>query len=171
LQGREDIPLNENGKLQAMNCGLALSGKNWRVIVTSTLSRAKQSADIIADILNIHEIYEDADLVERDCGNISGLTEKELIELFPDGKYEGIEDWEALRDRVYNAVIRYADKFYPDDIIIVSHGGAINSILAELSNHTIGSGKTRLKNACVNMLEYKTQSLSILFYNKSFDEL
>lgn len=171
LQGRENIPLNQNGKLQAERCGLVLHNSKWKAIFTSPLLRAKQTADIISDILNINEIYEDDDLIERDYGKASGLTQEERAALFPDGKYDDIENWEMLRDRVNGAVIRSADKFYPDDIIIISHGGAINSILAELSNHTIGTGKTRLKNACINMLTYNEQLLDIAFYNKSYDEL
>ena len=72
---------------------------------------------------------------------------------------------------MYGSVIKYADKFYPNNIIIVSHGSAINSLLAELSNHEIGTGKTRLKNACINMFTYSEHSLNIDFYNKSYDEI
>ena len=171
LQGREDIPLNENGKTQAEQCGSALKSMMWSAIITSPLLRARQTAEIIADVLNIQTVHDDADLVERDYGKASGLTEKERTDLFPDGKYEGIEDWEALRDRMHKSIIRNADKFHPKNIIIVSHGSAINSILAELSNHEIGTGKTRLKNACINMLKYTERLLSIDFYNKSYDEL
>lgn len=121
--------------------------------------------------MNIDEIHTDTNLIERDYGKASGLTEKERIALFPDGKYDGIEDWETLRDRVYHSIVKYADLYYPENIIIVSHGSAINSILAELSNHEIGSGKTRLKNACISMLTYTDQLLNIKFYNKSYDEL
>ena len=171
LQGREDIPLNENGKIQAKHCGMALKSNTWTAIITSTLLRAKQTAEIIAGVLNIQEINEDINLIERDYGKASGLTEKERVALFPDGKYEGMEHWEALRDRMYNSIIEYANKFYANNIIIVSHGSAINSILAELSNHEIGTGKTRLKNACINMLTYTGHLLSIDFFNKSYDEL
>ena len=171
LQGREDIPLNQNGKLQAENCGLALNKQRWKTIFTSPLLRARQTADIIADILDIHEIHEENDLMERDYGKASGLTKAERLVLFPDGKYEGIEDWEILRNRVYGTILRAIEKFYDEDIIIVSHGSAINSVLAELSNHAIGTGKTRLKNACMNMLEYKDRMLNIVFYNKTHDEL
>ena len=171
LQGREDIPLNENGKTQAKHCGLALKSMTWTAIITSPLLRARRTAEIIADALNIQEIYDDANLVERDYGKASGLTEKERITLFPDGKYEGIENWETLRDRMCKSIIQNADKFHPNNIIIISHGSAINSILAELSNHEIGTGKTRLKNACINMLTYTGRLLSIDFYNKSHDEV
>ena len=121
--------------------------------------------------MNIQEIYNDTNLVERDYGKASGLTEKERITLFPDGKYAGIENWETLRDRMHKSIIQNADKFHPNNIVIISHGSAINSVLAELSNHEIGTGKTRLKNACINMLTYTEGLLSIDFYNKSYDEL
>jgi len=171
LQGREDIPLNQNGKLQAERSGLALNKQKWSTIVTSPLKRAKMTADIIADILDINEIHEDEDLVERDYGEASGLEAEDRVARFPDGNYTGIEEWELLRDRVVSAVKRAADRFYPEDIIIVSHGSAINSLLAELSNHTIGSGKTRLGNACINLIQYEEGILNIVYYNKSCDEL
>jgi uncharacterized phosphatase len=175
LQGREDIPLNSNGRSQASLCAAALNtkfnNKKWKAIITSPLLRARQTAEIIADVLNIREIYDDERLMERDMGKASGLTEKERKELFPDGNFEGMENWETLRDRVYSAVISGIERFYPEDIIIVSHGGSINSLLAELSNNEIGTRKTRLKNACVSMLSYKGRVLNIEFYNKSHDEL
>jgi len=171
LQGREDIPLNENGMTQAKNCGLALESNVWTAVVTSTLSRAKQTAEIIANVLNISQFHDDVDLVECDYGKASGLTADERAVKFPDGKYEGHEGWEPLRDRVCGALTKWAEKFYPNNIIIVSHGGAINAILAELSNREIGSGKTRLKNACINMFAYKGGHFSIEYYNKSYDEI
>lgn len=171
LQGREDIPLNDNGKLQAKECGLYLQSGNWKTIFTSPLLRARQTSDIIADILNIQEIFDDIDLVERDYGKASGLTVPERKKQFPDGNYEGIEDWNTLRDRVYGAILRSVKKTLSDDLILVSHGSAINSILAELSNHTIGTGKTRLKNACMSMLDYNHQTFRIIFYNKTINEI
>ncbi|MCL2109760.1 MAG: histidine phosphatase family protein [Oscillospiraceae bacterium] len=171
LQGREDILLNKNGILQAKQCGLALSDTLWRAIITSPLLRAKQTADIMADVLEIQDVFSDDGFIERDYGKASGLSEIERKTLFPDGKYEGMEEWETLRDRVCSSVVKYAAEFYPHNIIIISHGGAINSVLAQLSNHEIGSGKTRLKNACINMLSYDGKVIEIVFYNKSCDEV
>jgi uncharacterized phosphatase len=121
--------------------------------------------------LDIPNVFDDNDLMERDFGKASGLTYSERDALFPDGEFEGQEDWDALRSRVCGAVTRNADKFYPKDIIAVSHGAAINSVLAELSGRSIGTGKTRLKNACINMLEYDGNSYKIVFYNKTYDEI
>lgn len=174
LQGRENIPLNDTGRQQAEGCGEALaamSGMKWMAVYTSPLSRARETADIIAAVLGVRDVFEDADLMERDYGKASGLTEPERKNLFPDGLYEGVEDWELLRNRVYDAIKRCAKKFYPENIIVVSHGSAINSILAELSNHLIGTGKTRLKNACVSLLKYESDKMEIVFHNKTCDEI
>ena len=171
LQGREDVPLNQNGVSQAERCALSLLKWKWKAIITSPLLRASQTAEIIARTLNTQEIYEDIDLIERDYGEASGLTVEERVVRFPDSHYTGIEDWTILRDRVYRSLLRSADRFSPDNIIVVSHGSAINSILAELSNHEIGTGKTRLKNTCINVLECKNRSFTVAFYNKTADEI
>jgi len=171
LQGREDIPLNENGMLQAAQCALALKSREWRAIFTSPLKRARQTANILAGILNIPELYEDAGLMERDYGKASGLLPEERAARFPDGNWEGVEDWDALRDRACGAITSIAERFPDGDVIVVTHGGVINSILAELSNCEIGSGKTRLKNACVSMLEYRDKAMRIVFYNKTVEDL
>jgi uncharacterized phosphatase len=42
FQGREDIPLNETGILQAQECAQALSGENYRAVITSPLSREER---------------------------------------------------------------------------------------------------------------------------------
>ena len=172
MQGREDIPLNQKGREQAALCGQALkkAGHNWKAVFTSPLKRAKETAEIIAGILGINEIYEDADLVERDFGKASGLTYDEAKALYPDGIWEGVESDEAMRDRMCLAVARCAEKT-GGDILIVSHGGSINALLAEASGNTVGTGKTTLKNACLNLFTYKNKRLEIVFYNKGYDEL
>jgi|GEM_PF-103885 len=172
LQGKEDIPLNENGRQQAERCGPALRHceEKWDAIVTSPLKRAKETALIIAEILGIAYVFEDENLSERDYGKASGLFPEERRARFPDGNFEDMEPWESLRDRVYGAVIKSAEKMYPKNIIIVSHGSAINSVLAEISNHEIGTGKTRLKNVCMNMFSYEERLLKLVFHNKSCED-
>jgi len=171
LQGREDIPLNEKGREQAKSCATALQNGNWQAVVTSTLSRAKQTAEVIANTLNIAEIHEDFNLIERDYGKASGLTPEERNKRFPDGKYEGYEQCEPLRDRVCGSLKKWAEEFYPNDIIIVSHGAAINAILAEISDGSLGTGKTVLRNACMCLFTYENGKFAIDYYDKTHDEV
>lgn len=160
-QGRKDIELNETGRAQAHSCAEEMKNRKWGAILTSPLKRARETADIMAAVLGVDNVHEDVDLIERDIGKISGMTVEERNAMFPDGKYEGMEDWELLRNRVYNAVLNGAERFYPQDIIIVSHDGAINALRSKFTNHEIGTGKT-LKNTYVTMLSFTDKTLKLI---------
>ncbi|GHU77695.1 phosphoglycerate mutase [Spirochaetia bacterium] len=171
LQGREDIPLNADGVKQVEASAVYLRQFKWDALVSSPLARAKKSTEIIAAEAGIAAIYEDAGFVERDMGEVSGLTMEERRAKYPDGKFNGMEDLEQLRDRSFGALKKYAELFSGRDFIIVSHGAAINAMLGVISNNEIGTGKTPLRNACINMLEYENKNFTILFYDKLAEEL
>ena len=139
-------------------------------MIASPLSRARQTAEVIARRLGIDEVLEDSRFAERDYGKASGLTAREREQRFPDRNYEAMEDWEHLRSRVYAGVLHHAKTQQGGDIVIVSHGAAINAVLATLSRGAIGSGKTRLRTACMNMLRYENDTLEIEYYNRSAGE-
>ena len=133
----------------------------WGAILTSPLKRARETADIMATVLGIDNVYEDIDLIERDIGQVSGMTVEERDIMFPDGKYEGMEDWELLRNRVYNAVLNGAERFYPQDIIIISHDGAIKALRSKLTKHEIDTGNA-LKNTYITMLSFTDKTLKLI---------
>lgn len=169
MQGREDIPLNDNGRFQAKQCGLLLCNGDWKRIVTSPLIRARETADIISNILNINEeICEIAELIERDYGEASGLTYSEYSNLYKNKDYEGAEEKQILSERIYKALIQIAEDFYPNDVIIISHGSAIKAVLEKLTN---SKNPEHLKNACINLLEYRNQSFNVVYCNKSVEDL
>ena len=167
LQGQTDIALNKAGKMQAKEVGEYLKQYNWRYAYSSPLKRVFETATIIAETIGISSINIDKSLIERNYGQAEGLISKERLAMFPDKNYPGQEDWYDLRDRSYNSILKYAVKHLTDDVIIVSHGAAINSILYTLSDGEFGSGITKLKNACMNMLEYDGKDLKVKFYNRS----
>ena len=171
LQGREDIPLNEEGINQMKKNIEYLKKNKWDKIITSPLLRARQSAEIIAKSIGITEIIEDKNLIERDYGEASGMTVEERKKAFPDGKYKGMEVLEELQQRIVNSIIKYKEMYYGKNMIIISHGAAINSLLSYLSNKKIGSGETILKNACINLLKYNENEIKIEFYNKLATDL
>jgi uncharacterized phosphatase len=170
-QGRENIPLNETGKNQIKETAKYLKKFSWDEMVTSPLLRAKQSAEIIAKEIKNKKIHEDEGFIEIDVGEISGMTPEEKAAAFPDGKINGMESFECLQKRVVGSLNECSRIYFGKNIIIVSHGAAINSVLAYLSDNEIGTGKTILKNACVNLLEYDGRDYKIIFYNKEPMEL
>ena len=170
-QGREDIPLNTTGIEQIQKTADYLKKTKWDVIITSPLSRAKMSAEIIRKEIGLSRIYEETGFIERDFGKMSGMTKEEIKTNFPDGNYEGIESLEKLEDRTINALMECVKKFGEKNIIIITHGAAINSILTNLSGGEIKMGKAIPKNACITLLEKQGNAINIVFYNKDENEL
>lgn len=170
LQGREDIPLNGDGRNQAIACGVALSEAGFTAIYSSPLSRARGTADEIA-LYHACKVIPDALLTERDYGKLSGMTKEQRDAWEARGLPNGVEPWRALAGRAMAAVDRCAREYGENDrIALVSHGAWINSVLAVLSRHEIGSGKTQLKNTCISVLRRDEKEWEIVCYNLSPDE-
>jgi probable phosphoglycerate mutase len=66
LQGSSDIPLNDVGRGQAQDAVAILSGYEWDAIVSSPLSRAAETADLIAAGLGLTVARRVPELTERD---------------------------------------------------------------------------------------------------------
>lgn len=154
LQGRTDIALNDNGRFHATKAGEYLKQYTWDRIITSPLLRAKETAEIISRVLDINEVSIDDNVIERNYGLAEGLTLDERLEKYPDRNYEGMEEREILRARMMKALEGYAGEYKDENIIVVSHGGAINSVLHTLSDGEYGSGITTLHMGSLSMLKY-----------------
>ncbi|MBO9728369.1 MAG: histidine phosphatase family protein [Chitinophaga sp.] len=77
LQGHSDIPLDDEGKLQALKLGQRLSSESWDLVYSSHLIRARQTAAIVAQELGLDSVIEDHRLGEAGGGLIEGTTEEE----------------------------------------------------------------------------------------------
>ena len=175
FQGREDVPLNMAGIEQVKEAATFLKNFNWKVILTSPLSRAKASAEIVSKAVSSPEsgnteIHEEPDFIERDYGKLSGKVSTEHEKYFPDEKNTGIEPYEALQSRVVNALLKYAKEYEGNNILIVSHGAAINSIMTYFKNET-AIRKTPIKNASITFLEKTDDEIRTVFFNKTAVEL
>lgn len=165
LQGSTDIPLNKRGVLQAEECGRFLKTEKWDVMITSPLLRAKQTAHIINEYIHVPMIEMPA-FKERSYGDAEGLMPKERQALFPDGIYPNQEDRISLTKRVIDGLTEINRRFPNEKVLLVAHGAVINAILYELSKGEIGSGKTKLINACISNIECKQQLWEILSFNQ-----
>jgi broad specificity phosphatase PhoE len=137
FQGQSDFPLNETGLLQAN----ALA-KRWvdekvkfDLVLSSPLSRAKQTAEIIAAAVKA-PIELDAMWMERDNGSLAGLKFDEARTKYPQPDFSNIYepfaetgegDWELyLRagTALHNLLSRPPGRF-----LVVSHGGLLNQVM------------------------------------------
>ncbi|MEC0986086.1 histidine phosphatase family protein [Bacillus safensis] len=164
IQGRTDIPLNDTGKWQAEQTGLYLKDVHWDVVISSPLTRAKETAHLILKHVHAPLVIMD-DFIERDYGDAEGMSFEERQKLFPDKQYPNMEPIETIQNRMLEGIekIRAA---YPDQhVLIVAHGAAIHALLTTLADEHMGLQNTRLVNACLNYVEWSDGKWKVRDYN------
>lgn len=147
-QGSTDIPLNEIGRQQAAALAEAMRGEEWDHIVSSPLSRAIETAEAVAGAIGISrdDIVPDARAMERSYGDAEGLTLAEREQVWPGGDWPGLEDWESVAVRGMEMMDELARDHAGKRVLVVAHGGLINSVLATISEGEVGTGKSIILN-------------------------
>lgn len=130
IQGLTDIPLNATGREQARTTGMLLTRRPITRIVASPLSRARETAEIIAAQLGLREPELRDAFVERNYGEAEGLDFHEIDVRYPPGvEVPGRESREDVAARVIPALQSLAVEYPGEAIAVVSHGGAIRAAL------------------------------------------
>lgn len=89
MQGRWNSDLNDVGRRQAEESGRLLGSLGVEALYSSTLDRARQTAEIISGHVELPIAYDER-IVEWDCGEWSGHLRTEIIERWP-------AEWAAFR--------------------------------------------------------------------------
>ncbi|SJM44487.1 histidine phosphatase family protein [Microbacterium sp. JB110] len=132
IQGSSDIPLNDTGRDQARDAGRRLSGRGFSKVVSSTLGRAVETAQLIADQLGLTGPDERIpDLVERAYGSAEGVPGEDLPLLYPHGVPDAEAEPEVVA-RTRRAMIDLATRFPDDRTAAATHGGVIGRLLRDL---------------------------------------
>lgn len=166
IQGREDNPLNDTGRKQALDSAKFLSNEKWDVIVSSSLIRAKETAQIIADKVGVSTIHIDERLIERDFGEASGKLIASVIEKVEKREVEGMETDQELVERGMQAIKDIATTFEGKRIIITAHSHTIKAILCGIDSNLFDF-KIKLDNACANFVKVENGIFSVEKYNVS----
>ncbi|WP_144533006.1 histidine phosphatase family protein [Bacillus pumilus] len=164
IQGRTDIPLNDTGKWQAEQTGLYLKNAHWDVVISSPLTRAKETAHLILKHIDAPLVIMD-DFIERDYGDAEGMSFEERQKLFPDKQYPNMEPLETIQDRMVEGIEKVRAAYPNQQVLIVAHGAAIHALLTTLADEHLGLENTRLVNACLNYVEWKDGKWKVLDYN------
>lgn len=168
IQGATDIPLNDTGRAQAAAAGQLLAGRAWSRIVASPLSRASETAQIIAREAGLGEVEHDASFVERNYGEAEGLTGAELDTRFPEGvDVPGRETREAVAERVIAGLHRLADAHPGEAIIVVAHGGVIRSVLEAVAT---GHHREPITNGSIHSFQHADGGLDLVVFDDPLDE-
>jgi probable phosphoglycerate mutase len=146
VQGLTDVPLNDTGRAQARHAGLRLAHEHWDAVATSPLSRAAETARILAEELGLPEPEQVDALVERNYGEAEGLTGAEIDARFG-GVVQARESREQVVDRVRPALLELAERHPGGRVLVVSHGGVIGSLVRDATRwawpepgHAIANG-------------------------------
>ncbi|WP_144556837.1 histidine phosphatase family protein [Bacillus pumilus] len=164
IQGRTDIPLNDTDKWQAEQTGLYLKDAHWDVVISSPLTRAKETAHLILKHIDARFVIMD-DFIERDYGDAEGMSFEERQKLFPDKQYPNMEPLETIQDRMVEGIEKVRAAYPNQQVLIVAHGAAIHALLTTLADEHLSLENTRLVNACLNYVEWKDGKWKVLDYN------
>ncbi|MEK3670891.1 histidine phosphatase family protein [Paenibacillus sp. FSL R10-2771] len=165
-QGLADIPLNREGREQAVKLAGRLRKERWDIMISSHLCRARETAEIIAAASGIEEHLIDERICEMDCGQLEGLNEAEWL-----GRWG--QDWRSLElgmetaedvsrrgalvlEELYN---RYGNK----KILVVSHGALIGLTLQHLLPQVFTT--TYIDNASLTLLTKTNNNWDCQLYN------
>lgn len=142
FQGTSDVPLSEVGRQQAQRLSDRLQNESFDAIFTSDLSRACETAQIIAAPHSLDPI-QDPFLQEMNFGLWEGMTYKEIKDQFPLDLNTWEEGWihttppegEGLQDvvdRIQSFRTKISEMDFMGKVLITAHKGPLQCLLSQL---------------------------------------
>lgn len=173
-QGSIDIPLNETGKQEARSVSQKLKEIPFVAAYASPLSRAQETAQLILEGRPL-EIQTHSSLVELSFGPLEGKIVHDVHAEYPDRVslrqslknqeqlafkiVPGVESGTEAVQRVLPALLDIAQAHIDQDVLIVTHGGIIHSLLVHIEDHDWSS--FRIQNGEVVIFDYHQGSLQL----------
>jgi broad specificity phosphatase PhoE len=154
LQGTTDIAMNQVGIEQVQTAAKHLDN-SWDLILSSPLSRARQSAEIVAEQIGIENIVIEPLLLERAFGIGEGLTYAEWGEKFAKlDDIPGAESRSEVERRARELLGHIEQNYAGAKVLAVSHGALIRFVLSEVTAGAIPPAGERLQNASLHILHH-----------------
>ena len=164
FQGITDIELSQTGIEQAKQFAKSMEDKKIEAIYASDLRRAFQTADFVAKQKGMTVIQEPL-LKEMSFGEWEGLNSDQIEKKFPGSVATFFENPEKfnppggesvfqMQERACSAFYRICEQNKGNNILIVSHGGVIRAILADILQMKLaGIWRMRQNNTGLNIIE------------------
>jgi probable phosphoglycerate mutase len=172
IQGSTDIPLNDTGRAQARELAETLAAEyagREVVVVSSDLSRAAETADLIAAALSTTVSLRMPGLQERSYGDAEGMDAPTFYETYGPwhaADVPGAETWPVVRERAL-AALAEAVASAPDgvDVIAVAHGALIREVILFATDGAYPREGERLPNCSATTFRLDGQSWEMLSYS------
>jgi broad specificity phosphatase PhoE len=124
------VVLSEQGISRIKLIAESLKKENIDLIFSSDYLRTKQTAEIVAKILNL-KVIADIRLGDTNIGNYYGKSKAEFYDEFPDPiqRFElgpkGGESWNDVKKRLSVFLKEVEEKYQDKNILIVGHGDSL----------------------------------------------
>jgi uncharacterized phosphatase len=165
LQGVTDIPMNETGIEQVKLAARAIKVEDWDMILTSPLTRARQTAEIIASHNGFSEIIEQELLIERSFGEAEGLSHEQWRAKYSNlDEIPGGESRTQLAQRSKLLLETISQELAGKRVLAISHGALIRALISIASNNELPRDGERLGNASLNVVKHAENSWQVVNY-------
>jgi broad specificity phosphatase PhoE len=142
FRGTKDIPLDDVGRAEARLVGERLKGEGITAVFSGPLSRAKETAEVIAGFYNV-EVQVLEGLTDLHFGEWEGQSLKEVKERYPDLYQEwlktphqvifpGGEGLNAVSTRAMKAVKEIIARHPQEGVVLVSHRVVLKVLICAL---------------------------------------
>ncbi len=176
-QGQLDSCLTDLGRKQAQALGERLSKYTFDAVYSSDLGRCKETLQYLfaKNALQMKSCVFHPGLRERHLGDFQGLGWKESSEKYPEDfkKFESRElehripgGGESIVDkhqRFMDAFVDIANRHEQQRVLVISHGGAVDSLIRETLNLPLNSSRAyELPNLAWNHFSYVNRSWRLI---------
>jgi len=172
--GRTDIPLSQAGEYKAELVGQMLAGVPFRLVLTSPLARARETARLAG----FGDAVLDENLVEWDYGAYEGITSREIREsrggswtIWADGVPPGDTPGESAEDidRRARAVLARVEPVLEqgEQALAFSHGHFLRALAAVWLGLEVKDGRLlALDTAAVSVLGFEHGRRVLVSWNR-----
>ena len=170
LQGRMDLPLDDEGRIQAMRTGAHIRQNFPHArVITSPLRRAVDTARAISDEVEIDERFIELDYGQWDGRAMSEVDASQWAQWRVDPKFRppGGESLVELEQRVTPALEQLRAEAQERDVVVVSHVSPIKCAVTwalEVDSHV--TWRFHLDRASICRIAVTARGLSVLSMNE-----
>lgn len=170
IQGSTDIPLNDTGRAQARAAAVRLAGTPFDHVYASPLSRARETAAIIAGEFGLPAPLVTVGMREHEFGEAEGLLWEQYRERFGARRDDvpGAETVAQLTARALDSLeridraARRRSAPRTESVLVATHGGVIRALLEHASGGTLPAPGERLGNGSVHRFAMDGGGLRLL---------
>lgn len=175
-QGKTDVPLNDEGRLQAQRVALRLKSFDIDAIYASSLARASETAAIVSKLIKVPVKGLLKELHEMDFGAWEGMAVTDVERSYGDvyrqwrqfpekAKIPRGEGFAEVVERVTGGIQKVL-KEAGENILVVAHGGSIRAALAGLlALDASAAWRIRIDNCSLTSMELWDGRAMLAFAN------